>query len=487
MVATLSQTQRRGRLTTSLGSDAIVLLRMDGSEELSGDFEWRVEALSEQPEVDLDALLGTHATVGIATQAETRQFDGIICEAAHVGNTENGNRYDFVLRPWLHLASLRRNQRIFHEKTVVQIIEEVLQPYADHVGAPHLEVKLSDDYPILEYTVQYGESDADFCRRLMERFGITWSYRHQEGAHILRLTDHADAHDLVVGAGGARPYRGVERWHVGEEEHFREWHGGTRVTTGAVRLTEYNFKTPNAAQEVDRPSPTIEDKVRMESFDWPGDYLERGQGSGVVARRLEAERGQAPRHSARGDVAGLGAGTLVDLTGDPIPGVTGERYLCLKARHRFKSQAYGSGDAGDDERGYDGEFSLLPADAPFRPERRTRRPIIQGPQTAVVVGDGEIDCDEFGRILVKFHWDLKGAYSMRCRVPRAGPPRAGAAWSSRESAWRSSSSTSKATPTSPSSPAASTMALTWRRTTCRRTRLRASSGQTRTKAKVSTN
>lgn len=41
---------------------------------------------------------------------------------------------------------------------------------------------------------------------------------------------------------------------------------------------------------------------------------------------------------------------------------------------------------------------------------------MQGPQTAVVVGDGEIDCDEFGRVLVRFHWDLEDARSMRCRV-----------------------------------------------------------------------
>ncbi|MEN3794851.1 type VI secretion system tip protein TssI/VgrG [Fulvimarina sp. MAC3] len=220
----------------------------------------------------------------------------------------------------------------------------------------------------------------------------------------------------MAGEGGARPYRGVDRWHPGEEEHFREWHGGTRVTTGAVRLTEYNFKTPHAAQEVDRPSPTIEDRARMESFDWPGDYLDRGEGTGVVAQRLEEERGQAPRHRAKGEVAGLGAGMLVDLTGDPIPGVTGERFICLKATHRFRSQAYGSGSPDDEQRGYDGAFVLLPTDAPFRPERRTPRPFIKGPQTAVVVGDGEIDCDEYGRILVRYHWDLKGAYSMRCRV-----------------------------------------------------------------------
>ncbi|SEN17137.1 type VI secretion system secreted protein VgrG [Roseovarius tolerans] len=35
---------------------------------------------------------------------------------------------------------------------------------------------------------------------------------------------------------------------------------------------------------------------------------------------------------------------------------------------------------------------------------------------AVVVGYGGIDCDEFGRIIVRFQRDLDGAHSMRCRV-----------------------------------------------------------------------
>ncbi|MEN3794831.1 phage late control D family protein [Fulvimarina sp. MAC3] len=151
------------------------------------------------------------------------------------------------------------------------------------------------DYPVLEYTVQYGESDADFCRRLMERFGITWSFRHEDGAHILRLTDHVDAHDLIAGEGGARPYRGVDRWHPGEEEHFREWHGGTRVTTGAVRLTEYNFKTPHAAQEVDRPSPIIEDRARMKS-EWGRQGIRHSRDT----RRL-AEGGHRSDHSCQAE------------------------------------------------------------------------------------------------------------------------------------------------------------------------------------------
>ena len=58
----------------------------------------------------------------------------------------------------------------------------------------------------------------------------------------------------------------------------------------------------------------------------------------------------------------------------------------------------------------------MPDSAPMTAPKRTASPVVEGPQTAVVVGEGEIDCDEFGRILVRFHWDLEGAKSMRCRV-----------------------------------------------------------------------
>ncbi|WOI33785.1 type VI secretion system tip protein TssI/VgrG [Tritonibacter scottomollicae] len=408
-----TQEARLGRLTTVLGSDALVLLRMDGTEELSGDFEWRVEALSTENTLDLSALLGTHATVEINHAQGVRAFDGIVCEAEQRGAFENGFRYDLTLRPWLHVASLRRNMRIFHNKTVIEIVQEVLSSYAA-LGNPHLEVRVMDDYPVLEYTVQYGELDADFIRRQLERFGITWSWRHEAGSHTLLLTDAAISLPEVPGS--SRPYFGVAGYHRNEEEHFRHWSATERITTGAVRLTEYNFKIPTSAQEVDQFSDASHPSGDIESYDWPGDYLNQGEGRGVVSRRLEAERGQAPRHRAEGDVVSLGAGWRVTLAGNDVPNATGRTFVCLKATHRFRAQAYGSGSAGADDAPYDGSYVLTPDDAPFRPERRTVGPRVQGPETAVVVGEGEIDCDEHGRILCRFHWDLDGAHSMRVRV-----------------------------------------------------------------------
>lgn len=407
------QKDRQGRLSTNLGPNTLVLLRMDGTEGLSADFEWRVEALSTENGLDLEALLGTHATVEIDHASGTRHFDGIVVEAVHRGPDENGWRYDLVLCPWLHVAGLRRNMRIFHNKTVIQIIEEVLGAYAG-LGKPHLDVQVTASYPTLEYTVQYGESDADFVRRQMERHGITWSWRHEANSHTLLLTDAAFS--LPEVPGNIRPYFGVDGYNRQEEEHFKLWSSAQRITTGAVRLTEYNFKTPKAAQEVNQTGDAAHPYGDIESYDWPGDYLEQGEGRSVVARRIDADRGQAPRHRAEGDVITLGAGWRVTLGGDDVPGATGRTFLCLKATHHFRSQAYGSGGIGQDEQPYTGAYVLTPDTTPYRPERRLTGPKVQGPETAVVVGEGEIDCDEHGRILVRFHWDLDAAHTMRVRV-----------------------------------------------------------------------
>lgn len=163
---------------------------------------------------------------------------------------------------------------------------------------------------------------------------------------------------------------------------------------------------------------------QIESFAYPGDYLAQDVGKIVAGLRTQQERGTDHRNRAVGDCLSLGAGKRVTLSGDPVPG-TGETYLCLSSRSYFVSEAYGSGGQTSDGYAFTGSYTLMPDTAPMAPPRRTQVPVVQGPQTAMVVGEGEIDCDEYGRILVRFHWDLAGANSMRCRVSQNW---AGAGW-----------------------------------------------------------
>ena len=119
-----TQNTRLGRLTTVLGKDILNLLRFSGTDHMNDLFVYRVAALSTEPNLDFDGLIGTHATVEIESQNDgTRVFDGIVTEAQWAGVGENGNKYELTLRPWFWLASRRRNQRIFHNQTVVQILE----------------------------------------------------------------------------------------------------------------------------------------------------------------------------------------------------------------------------------------------------------------------------------------------------------------------------------------------------------------------------
>lgn len=414
MNAVFKQDGRLGRLETALGPDVLVLLRFDGTDFVNNLFEYNVEALSTQANIDFDALIGTHASVEMLTQNDGPSwFDGIVTQARWIGAGENGNSYSLKLRPWLWIADQRRQQRIFHNQTAPQIIRQVLSSYA-HLGQPHLTDKLEADYPELEYTVQYRESDMAFACRMMERFGISYHFTFASGGHTMVLTDAAEQHDMIPG--GSRQYKGVDGKNNATEETFWAWQPERNLVTGAVRLTDYNFKKPTISMEVDKVGDAAYAEGQIESYEYPGDYLDPAAGKVLADLRTRQERGQDKRHRAIGDCTSLRAGMRLTLTGDQVPGVKGNEYLCLSASHSYVSAAYGSGETKVDGYAYSGSYVFMPKDSPLAAKRKTPSPTIQGPQTAMVVGEGEIDCDEYGRILVHFHWDLAKAYSMRCRV-----------------------------------------------------------------------
>ena len=178
--------------------------------------------------------------------------------------------------------------------------------------------------------------------------------------------------------------------------------------------------------ELDRLGDGAHAQGQIKSLDYPGDYLGQDVGKIVAGLRSHQECGTARRNRAMGDCTSLRAGKRATLTGDPVPG-TDQTDLSLPVSHHFASESDGSGGLGSDGHAFTGSHTLMPDSAPMMPPRRLRAPapVVHGPQTAVVAGKGEIDCDEYGRILARFHWDLAGAFSMRCRVSQNW---AGAGW-----------------------------------------------------------
>ncbi len=421
----LGQSERQGRLNTALKDSELFLLRFSGSEFVNELFSFEVDALSKDPKIDLNELIGTHARVDLTTRTKgERSFDGLVVKAQWGGVAENGIKYRLFLRPWLWRAKYRRNQRIFHDQTVVEIVSTILNEY----GEP-FQVSLQADYPPLEYTVQYRESDLDFILRMLERFGISYFFKHDKSGHTLVMTDMIDAFEAVEG--GKRPFYGSEGYHQYDKEHFTDWCPERNMTTDTIVVTDYNFKTPDAAMAATQADDTGgRSGGPLEGYDFPGYHLDEGQGKDLAKVRLEQERSQDILHQAVGDCMSLAAGMRLSVSGEEIPGVTGKGFLCVSARHTYNSQSYASGGsgavAGPD---YVGRYNFVPDDAPFAPPRRQPEPKVNGPQTAVVVGpEGEeIHVDKHGRILVRFHWDRDEADSMYCRVAQTS---AGNGWGS---------------------------------------------------------
>ncbi|SIO31012.1 type VI secretion system Vgr family protein [Vannielia litorea] len=418
MDGALTQDHNVGRIETVLGKDHLLLVSLEGTERVSDLFCYSV-AVRAPRGLETDALMGTHATVMLATLGHDEvAFDGVVTEIEWKRLGDAGDEYALTLRPWFWLAGLRRQQRIFHEQSVDEILEEVLGAWSG-AGAQTHRLDLAQSYPKLEYTVQYGESDLAFACRMMERFGISFHFRHEAGNHCMVLTDSHEAMDELPGR--SREYRDTGTFIRKDAEHFWEWREARGMTTGKVRLTDYNFKTPVANLLTEQVGDAAHAHGEIESYDYPGVYPDAEAGRGVVGLRTTQERAGDLRTHAAGDVKSLKAGMRCVADGPNAAFTEGEAHLCLEARHSYTSELYRSAGAGADsaQAEYKGSYLLTPVSAPWAPPRKTAQPRIHGPQTARVVGEGEIDCDEYGRILVRFHWDLADAYSMRCRVSQS--------------------------------------------------------------------
>ena len=82
--------------------------------------------------------------------------------------------------------------------------------------------------------------------------------------------------------------------------------------------------------------------------------------------------------------------------------VTGTQIVVDQTAYESAGQAAGAG--------FSCRFTALESSVPYRSARKSPKPVVQGPQTAVVVGPAgdEIFTDKYGRVKVQFHWDRYG-------------------------------------------------------------------------------
>lgn len=401
----LTQSCRNIKLTTPLGDDALLLQRMTGSERLGRLYEFQLDLVSEERQrLDVNKLLGESVSITFdMPNDECREFNGIVTRIAHVGERNRQAMYHATVRPWLWLLTRTSDCRIFQKKTAKDIIIEVL---SEGEYQSNFEDNLTGQYRQWEYCVQYRETDFNFVSRLMEQEGIYYYFKHKDGQHTMVLCDGISGHETVPGYESV-PYFPDSGDRV-ERDHLNHWSVTHQVQPGAYALNEYDFTKPTQKLQVESTHSYQHTHGAFEIYDYPGEYEKFDEGEHYAKMRLEELTAAHEVAEASGDAAGLHCGCLFSLENTGIKDYH-KQYLVTQASYMLESDDFDSGGgSGEDE--FSISLSAIDSQTIYRAVRSTPKPLVQGPQTAMVVGPSgeEIHTDEFGRVKLQFHWDRYG-------------------------------------------------------------------------------
>ncbi|HCI49158.1 MAG TPA: type VI secretion system tip protein VgrG [Holosporales bacterium] len=399
-------------ITTALGKDAFILNKFEGTEGFCSLFEFKAElyathvANASNNDIDFTALLQESATIAIQFQYSVKYISGIVTrftQGSTVAVTDPQNYrqqertyYYLTLRPKLWLATLRENCKIFQNMATLDIIKEVL---GDH-SITIMDNTSSAGQTVREYCVQYNESDFQFISRLMEAEGIYYFFAHLAGDHILVLCDASTTLQpnsevsLISNIQNANEpsahLAGLFDLRVCQE-----------LVSSIYTTQDYDFEKPTAPLKATSQGEGTDQEV----YNYPGNYVVQTDGTKISDRRLTAIEFPFAYCTGRTNIPLLQVGTTFTLTNCPRQTENKKDFAIYEIQHEGK-QAETNEDL--EQSLYSNKVTFFHKIQPYSPPLKTPRPKIYGTQTAIVTGKAgeEIWTDQYGRVLVKFHWDL---------------------------------------------------------------------------------
>ncbi|MCB9596884.1 MAG: type VI secretion system tip protein VgrG [Sandaracinaceae bacterium] len=401
----------------------------------------RLDIESEIPFADPQLLLGSSAALVLRRDLQDNVYGGIVSSVrAHHWHTR-AVRAHVVVEPALAALRAGRDSRIFQEKSVPTVLQEVLEeglaPYGRQV-----EIKVQRTYPPREYTVQYQESDFAFVHRLMAEEGIVYAFEEgEDGVEKLVLIDAPEQHPLVEGAPILEYSIAGHEGGLLAHEHVRVFEPVAKVVGTEVATRHFDWTHPSAKIDGYAAGEEEGEVPHGASFGPPResyqhdepltlhDYALSYRAHDVVDQqrvRREVQARDALTFEGESSVRALRAGARFDLNGHAHIELNAA-YVVTAISHFVGSHAH---EPGHERHGhYHNRFTAVAADVPYRPERVHPRPRIRGIQTAIVTGPAgeEIHTDEHGRVKVQFHWDRLGEMDdkttcwIRCMQTWAGP------------------------------------------------------------------
>lgn len=395
-----TQAKHLVRIRSVLPENALIATRLDATEVMSQGFTLSVQAFSEtHHNLSAADLVGTPVTVVLVQQDNSlRYFNGYVEKIAAAGSHRAGQRsgYSLTVVSWFQfLLAKSIDCRIFQDKTVVQILEEVFKPYGKLAD---FTLDIGGTRSEWRYCTQYAESDLNFVNRLCEREGLAYYFTHENGKHTLKIVSLDKAESLEAN----KPKKIQVQSGTAAFDHFTQWSSTEKFVTGKYTQKTYNYMKPTENLLVSETAGEAE-KIKkvgdVEEYLYTDNYHTTKEGQANTENRAH-HKGQHAVMQGGGNCRSLRVGHVIEVE------------LPNNADFQHKGSEFALTKvvltADDTVGGITCMVEAVPKGALVFP--KGIKSVIQGLQTAVVTGPKgeEIHTDDLGRIKAQFHWDRIG-------------------------------------------------------------------------------
>ncbi|MEO6098011.1 MAG: type VI secretion system tip protein TssI/VgrG [Fibrobacteria bacterium] len=408
------------------------VIEFTGREGISELFSFAIRAVAFDVDLKFDDGIGVAATLTVGGAEFKVNHYGIITSFTQVPDSDGtvmlNSTYEFVLEPRIKIASYLIQSRIFQNKTVLEIVGDVLGEYfikdTDFKIDAAYEAK-GQDYAKREFTVQYNESDLDFVQRLLEVEGLFYFFNHEGDREVMIISNKKGAVKPLPNS-PTLPFKPETGLHFETGEYVNAMLKSMKFVTGRSTMKDYNYRTPETKV------------VGFFEMEGPGEYYHFGDHvkttdeatrlaqvrTEMFACERETYRGSSIARSAR-----PGYRFTLELAG--AEGFNGD-YTLTRVIHKGDIRsANADGTVEQVNRPiphYTNEFEAIPSLVQFRPQLVTPKPKAPGILTAKVDGQkgSYAYLDEEGRYRMKLFFDRsedgegKASKAIRLAQPYAG-------------------------------------------------------------------
>ncbi|ELQ4077543.1 TPA: type VI secretion system Vgr family protein [Escherichia coli] len=309
------------------------VLTFTGREQLSAPFRYDIEFTSTDKAIAPESVLmqdgafslSAPPVQGMPVMTPLRTLYGVITGFKHLSSSQDEARYEVRLEPRMALLARSRQNAIYQNQTVPQIVEKILRERHQMRGQDFV-FNLKSEYPAREQVMQYGEDDLTFVSRLLSEVGIWFRFATDARLKIEVIEFYDDQSGYERGL--TLPLRHPSGLFDGETEAVWGLNTAYSVVEKSVTTRDYNYRTATAEMMTEQHDATGGDNTTYgEAYHYADNFLQKGDKeaaeSGAFYARIRHERYLNEQAILKGQSTSslLMPGLEIKVQGDDAPAV----------------------------------------------------------------------------------------------------------------------------------------------------------------------